>query len=146
MLANTDALVVEEWLAGREFTCAVLEDQSGQGHALPCVEIVPLEGGWFDYATKYDPEAVDEICPCDIEPALEEEMGRLALVAHQVLGCRDYSRTDFILDPEGRPRLLETNTLPGLTPASLFPKAAEAADVSFDLLIERLISLAVVRA
>ena len=146
MLADTDALVIEEWLAGREFTCAVLEDETGQGHALPCVEIVPHSGGWFDYETKYDPEAVDEICPCDISPSLEEEMGRLALVAHQVLGCRDYSRTDFILDPDGVPRLLETNTLPGLTPASLFPKAAIVAGLEFDTLIERLIRLAVARA
>lgn len=146
MLADTDALVVEEWLDGREFTCAVLEDGDGQGHALPCVEIVPRSGGWFDYETKYDPAAVDEICPCDIPPALEEELRRLALVAHQVLGCRDYSRTDFILDAEGRPQLLETNTLPGLTPASLFPKAAMAAGLEFDRLIERLIQLAASRS
>lgn len=142
MLADTDALVVEEWLDGREFTCAVLEDPEGQGHALPCVEIVPRGGGWFDYETKYDPEAVDEICPCDISPSLEEELRRLALLAHQVLGCRDYSRTDFILDSGGLPRLLETNTLPGLTPVSLFPKAATAAGLEFDTLIERLIRLA----
>lgn len=142
MLSGTDALVVEEWLAGREFTCAVLEDDQGLGHSLPCVEIVPRDGGWFDYETKYDPDAVDEICPCDISPALEEELRRLALLAHQVLGCRDYSRTDFILDSEGQPRLLETNTLPGLTPASLLPKAAAAGGLSFDELIARLISLA----
>jgi D-alanine-D-alanine ligase len=142
LLAETDALVVEEWLAGREFTSAVLEDDDRRAHALPSVEIIPRGDGWFDYATKYDPEAVDEICPSDISPALEEELGRLALVAHQVLGCRDYSRTDFILDDKGRPRLLETNTLPGLTPASLFPKAAAAAGMDFDALVERLVSLA----
>jgi D-alanine-D-alanine ligase len=142
MLAETDALVVEEWLDGREFTSAVIEDTAGRAHALPAVEIIPRGDGWFDYATKYDPEAVDEICPCDIPPALEEELGRLALVAHQVLGCRDYSRTDFILDEKGRPRLLETNTLPGLTPASLFPKAAAAAGMDFDAIVDRLVSLA----
>ncbi len=145
MLADTDALVIEEWLDGREFTCAVLEDEAGQGRALPCVEIVPRAGRWFDYETKYDPEAVDEICPCDIPPALEEELRRLALLAHQVLGCRDYSRTDFILDTEGQPRLLETNTLPGFTPASLFPKAALAAGMSFDEVIDQLVTLAASR-
>lgn len=142
LLAQTDALVVEEWLPGRELTCAVLEEGDGSPRTLPLVEIRPHSARFFDYDTKYDPNAVDEICPAPVDDELAREVERLSLAAHRVLGCRDYSRSDFKLDAEGRPILLETNTLPGLTPASLMPKSAKAADMSFDGLIDHLLRLA----
>lgn len=142
LLATSTSLVVETWLPGREFTVAVLEDSEGVPTALPVVEIRPHGDRWFDYETKYDPSAVDELCPAPIDDALARELQQLGVRAHMALRCRDYSRTDVLLDGDGRPRLLETNTLPGLTPASLMPKAADTAGIPFDVLIERLISLA----
>ncbi len=110
------------------------------------MEIRPRAARFFDYETKYDPEAVDEICPAPIDEALAEEVRRLGLQCHTALGCRDYSRTDLMVGADGRPRVLETNTLPGLTPASLLPAAAAAAGMAFPALIERLLALAALRA
>lgn len=145
LLGSSAALVCESWLPGREFTCAVLDDASGRPRALPLVEIRPRGGRFFDYETKYDPEAVDELCPAPVDAALADEMAELGVRAHRALGCRDYSRTDIKLDAAGRPRLLETNTLPGLTAASLMPKAAAADQMSFDALIAHLCDLAAAR-
>ncbi|MEZ4268999.1 MAG: D-alanine--D-alanine ligase [Myxococcota bacterium] len=142
LLKTSAALVCETWLPGREFTCAVLDDEAGRPRALPLVEIRPREGRFFDYETKYDPNAVDELCPAPIPQELADQMADLGVRAHRALGCRDYSRTDIKLDAAGAPRLLETNTLPGLTAASLMPKAAAAADMSFDALIAHLCDLA----
>lgn len=142
LLKQSAALVCETWLPGREFTCAVLDGTDGRAKALPLVEIRPREGRFFDYETKYDPNAVDELCPAPIAQDLADEMAALGVRAHRALGCRDYSRTDIKLDGAGAPRLLETNTLPGLTAASLMPKAAAAAGMSFDALIAHLCDLA----
>ena len=141
LLAATSRLVIEKWLPGREFTVAVLEEEDGSIRALPVVEIRPNGARFFDYEAKYTPGATDEICPAPIEEDLEEELRRLGLEAHRALGCRHLSRTDFKCDSQGRPHLLETNTLPGLTPMSLLPKAAAAHGLSFDDLIARLLSL-----
>lgn len=142
LLVQSAALVCETWLPGREFTCAVLDGADGRASALPLVEIRPREGRFFDYETKYDPNAVDELCPAPIPQDLADKMADLGVRAHRALGCRDYSRTDIKLDGAGAPRLLETNTLPGLTAASLMPKAAAAAGMSFDALIAHLCDLA----
>ena len=83
-------------------------------------------------------------CPAPISSELEETLRRLALESHQALGCRDISRTDFIVTAQG-PIILEVNTLPGLTEASLIPKSASAAGLSFDDLIERLVNRAISR-
>ncbi|MCB9729005.1 MAG: D-alanine--D-alanine ligase [Deltaproteobacteria bacterium] len=145
LLAESAALVCETWLPGREFTCAVLERGAGSAEALPLIEIRPRDGRFFDYQTKYDPDAVDEICPAAVDEALGAEMRALGERAHKALGCRDYSRTDIKLDAAGRPHLLETNTLPGLTAASLMPKAAAAAGLGFDALIAHLCDRAFAR-
>ncbi|MEC9071947.1 MAG: D-alanine--D-alanine ligase, partial [Myxococcota bacterium] len=145
LLAEGRPVVAEGWLPGREFTCPVLEDRDGIAEALPLIEIKVKGARFFDYATKYDPDAVDEICPAPVDEALGNEMADLALRAHHVLGCRDYSRTDFMLDGDGRPRLLETNTLPGLTQASLFPLAASKAGMTFPDLVNRLVQCAAAR-
>jgi len=139
LLAETPALLAEAYLSGREFTGPVLEDPDGAPRALPVVEIRPRTAAFFDYVAKYTPGATDEICPAPIPPALEAEIGALALAAHQALGCRGYSRTDIMLDAAGRPRVLEVNTLPGLTRESLLPRSARAAGLSFPDLVARLL-------
>lgn len=142
LLAQTTSLVVEAYLAGREFTVPVLEDRDGTPRALPVIEIRPVTARFFDYEAKYTPGATDELCPAPIDDALVARLQALGLAAHLALGCRHYSRTDLMLDAEGEPRLLETNTLPGLTPASLMPKATAAVGMSFPALVERLLALA----
>lgn len=137
-------VVVEVVVTGRELTCGVLEHEDGP-RPLPVTEIVPTAGyAFFDYAAKYTPGATSEITPAEIADALREEVQALAVRAHRALGCRDMSRTDFLLD-EGRPTLLETNTLPGFTPTSLLPQAAETAGMSFSALVEHLVARAAAR-
>jgi D-alanine-D-alanine ligase len=145
LLATSASLLVESWLPGREFTVAVLEGPDGQPWAMPVVEIRPHGDRWFDYDTKYDPTVVDELCPAPIDAVFTTQLQALGVRAHLALGCRDYSRTDIKLGADGRPYLLETNTLPGLTPASLMPKAALAAGLSFDAMIEALVQRALSR-
>jgi D-alanine-D-alanine ligase len=129
-------LLVEERIKGQEITCAVLDDAP-----LPPVLITPKKGNFFDYTSKYEDQGAEEVCPAPIGKKLTLAIQEMALKAHQVLGIADYSRTDFIVDDRGCPYLLETNTLPGMTRASLLPKEAHAAGMSFEDLIGRLITL-----
>ncbi|TNF32663.1 MAG: D-alanine--D-alanine ligase, partial [Deltaproteobacteria bacterium] len=139
LLRDTPALLAEAYLSGREFTGPVLEDADGTPRALPAVEIRPRTAAFFDYVAKYTPGATDELCPAPIPAELEARIGDLALAAHRALGCRGYSRTDIMLDGAGAPRVLEVNTLPGLTRESLLPKSARVAGLSFPELVARLL-------
>jgi D-alanine-D-alanine ligase len=137
--AGEEALL-EAAVDGREITCGVLGRE-----ALPPVLIRPFEGGVFDYAGKYGGRA-EEICPAPLPPEALRRVAETSLAAHRLLGIDDYSRADFILDESGRLYLLEVNTLPGMTPASLIPQEAAAVGLGFGELIERLLELAVARA
>jgi D-alanine-D-alanine ligase len=134
-------ILAEEYIEGREFTCAVLGEE-----ALPIVEIVANRDGFYSYNAKYEPGGSTHIVPAKIDEDLAARMQMLALSAHRLLGLRDYSRTDFIVSREGRPYLLEINSLPGLTPVSLVPDACASVGISFEALIERLIGYALARA
>jgi len=132
-LFGLDALLLaEEFVAGRELTCAVLDTPAlGPTRPLPILEIIPVESPYFDYHAKYTPGAAQEICPADVEDAVRDRAQDLAMAAHRILGCRSMSRTDFILTPDGGLVTLETNTIPGLTRTSLLPQQAAAAGLSF---------------
>ena len=131
-------VVVEEKIAGRELTVPVLDDRY-----LSPIEIVPPEGMTFDYVAKYQSgaEAARELCPAPITEAEKQLLGEAALKLHRALGLSVYSRTDFILDKEGRAWCLEVNTLPGMTPNSLIPKAAAVAGISYGELCEKIVRL-----
>jgi D-alanine-D-alanine ligase len=132
--------LAEKYLKGRELTVAVLGND--RPRPLPPIEIIPAQGHeFFDYVAKYAPGQAQEICPAPLTPAETQEVKRLGLLAHQTLGCRGLSRTDFIYS-EGTFYLLETNTLPGLTENSLLPKAALADGLSFTALLDSLVDLA----
>ena len=132
--------LLEKYMPGRELTCGILGNY--ELTALPPIEIIPAEGHlFFDYSAKYDPGEAQEVCPADIPGDLREELGLLAKAAHQALGCRGLSRSDFMYS-NNRLYLLETNTLPGLTSGSLLPKMAAADGLSFCALISFLIDLA----
>ncbi|MFT7582431.1 MAG: D-alanine-D-alanine ligase, partial [Myxococcota bacterium] len=142
LLESTPRLLVEALLSGREFTVPVIEAHDGALEALPVIEIRPTSAVFFDYEAKYTPGAADEICPAPISDDLRRELQTLALNCHEALRCRGYSRTDMMLDDAGVPKVLETNTLPGLTPESLLPKSAAAAGITFDALVAQLLERA----
>ncbi len=127
--AKTEHYLIEPRVAGVEATCGVLEQSSGEILALPTIEIVPGEGT-FDYTAKYLLKSTQEICPGRFSPEVTAAIQDHALRAHKALSCSGYSRTDFIISDNG-PVYLETNTLPGLTKASLYPKALKAKGIEF---------------
>jgi D-alanine-D-alanine ligase len=137
-----DAVVmVEAYIAGIELTGGVLGNETLQ--ALPLIEIIPgQQHAFFDYEAKYTPGATQEICPARIDADVAQKAQQYAQTAHTALYCKGYSRTDMIL--RGRDIfVLETNTIPGMTPTSLFPQAAQAAGISFSQLLDRLIELGI---
>ncbi len=145
MIVQGRTVLVEQYLRGVELTCGVLDYDDGP-RPLPVTEIAPTAGySFFDYEAKYKPGATDEITPARIPDDLRDEVQRLAVEAHLLLGCRDMSRTDFFA-VDGRPLLLETNTIPGMTANSLLPKAAAATGLSFEGLVRHLVACARARA
>jgi D-alanine-D-alanine ligase len=127
--AAIEAYVIEPFIAGPEATCGVLEQLDGSLIALPPVEIVPGEGV-FDYTAKYLLKTTQEICPGRFSSELSAHIMDHAVRAHRALSCRGYSRSDFIVSEQG-PVFLETNTLPGLTKTSLYPKELKAQGIEF---------------
>jgi len=132
-------VLVERFIPGVEVTAAVLGNK--RPVVLPLIEIVAAKGV-YDYEAKYTPGMSDHIIPPRVDARLQEEIGAAALATYKLLGCRGFSRIDFIAGTDGKPYILEVNTIPGLTAVSLFPDAARAAGISFADLIEKLIALA----
>jgi D-alanine-D-alanine ligase len=139
-LKHDSEVMVEQYIKGRELTAGVLGNADLQ--ALPLVEIIPdAKYEFFDYEAKYQPGASREICPAEVSAAVRQKAQDYAVRAHRALQLRCYSRTDMILANDEL-YLLETNTIPGMTPTSLLPQAAAAAGYSFGALLDRLIELA----
>lgn len=139
--AETEAYLIEPFVTGTEATCGVLEQADGSVIALPPIEIIPAEGAGFDYTAKYLAKSTQEICPGRFTPEVTAQIQDSALRVHRVLSCRGYSRSDFIISKAG-PVYLETNTLPGLTKASLLPKALHAQGVDFATFLNGQVALA----
>lgn len=132
--------MVEKFINGREITVGVLGNKNPE--PLPVIEIIPGDKyEFFDYEAKYQPGATREICPAEIEPEITAKAQRYGVTAHKSLQLEGYSRTDMIISGDGEIYLLETNTIPGMTPTSLFPQAAEVYGLSFSQMLERLIEL-----
>ncbi len=134
--ARTSHVIAEQFIAGREFSCGMLGDE-----ALPVVEII-AQDAFYSYDAKYRPGGSRHLVPAPIDGDLAFRLQTLARSVHKMMGLRDYSRTDFIVSREGRPYILEINSLPGLTASSLLPGEAVAAGISFEALIDRLIGYA----
>ncbi len=133
-------VMAEEFLEGREFTVGVLGEE-----ALPVVEIVSNRDEFYSYAAKYAPGGSTHVVPAKIDHDLAARMQMLALSVHRLIGLRDYSRTDFIVSKEGRPHILEVNSLPGLTKTSTIPEACAAVGIGYEALVDRLIAYALSR-
>ena len=111
------------------------------------IEIIPPDGASFDYVAKYQSgtKGAREICPAAITDEEKKKMGEAALKLHKALGLAVYSRTDFILDAQNNAWCLEVNTLPGMTPNSLIPRAARLAGLDYPHLCERIVELSLKR-
>jgi D-alanine-D-alanine ligase len=133
-------VMVEEFIEGREITGGILGND--ELTPLPLVEIIPGEQyEFFDYEAKYQPGASSEICPAELDDPITIRAQQHALTAHRALQLRGYSRTDMIVCGDDI-YVLETNTIPGMTPTSLLPQGAAAAGLDFAALLDRLIELA----
>ena len=133
----SDIALVDEYLDGIEVTCAILGNDNPM--VLPLIEIVSKKE-FFDYEAKYNPELADEIVPAKINKKLTKKAQNTAIVAYKTIGCFVFGRVDMIVK-DGDVYVLEVNTIPGLTPVSLFPKAANAAGISYAQLLEKIINL-----
>jgi D-alanine-D-alanine ligase len=140
LLGKYGRAMAEEFVPGREFTVGILGDQ-----ALPVLEIVPARE-FYDYTAKYaDGAGTRYVFDHGLPDQTVRSLQSAALAAHQVLGCRDMSRVDFILPPSGVPVVLEINTIPGFTSHSLLPMAAAKAGVNFAELVSRIAMMAMQR-
>ncbi len=139
-LRHDSEVMVEAYIKGRELTVGVIGND--QVEALPLIEIIPhARYEFFDYEAKYQPGASKEICPAPVDDQVRQKAQAYAVAAHRSLQLRGYSRTDMILSGDEL-YLLETNTIPGMTPTSLLPQAAAEAGIPFAALLDRLIGLA----
>jgi D-alanine-D-alanine ligase len=136
--------LVERFVAGTEVTVSVV-DTGGGPRALPVVEIRPVEGR-YDYSARYTAGATEFVVPAKLEDDVAAALARTAVLAHDALGLADLSRTDLIVDEDGRPWFLEVNVAPGLTETSLLPLSVEAADLDLGQLCADLVVAAVDRA
>ena len=128
-----DSVIAERFIHGNEYTCAILGKE-----ALPLIRI-ETPRVFYDYHAKYFANDTRYLCPCGLDPAKEAELQGMSLHAFESLDCRGWGRVDFMLDDEGRPWLIEVNTVPGMTDHSLVPMAARQAGISFDELVWRIL-------
>ena len=136
---NADEIMVEQRIFGLEATATVIGGKKIQ--ALPVIQIVP-KSKFYDFDAKYLPGGSEHICPAPFDEDLTKEIQDMALEAHRSLGCWGMSRSDFMIDEQGVPWILETNTIPGMTQTSLMPDAAAADGISFPDLCTKLIEYA----
>jgi len=131
-------ILIEKYIYGQLLTVSIIADKP---FTLPIIEIKP-KSGFYDYKSKYTKGLTEYIVPAKLEKNISEEITNLALKSHRSLDCWGISRVDFILGDDKKIYVLEVNTIPGMTPTSLVPKAAGAAGISFDLLVEIVLNFA----
>ena len=131
-----EIILIEEYIKGREVTVGILDNA-----ALPVIEVIPKKR-FFDFEAKYQPGMTDYVVPARLEEEIAKKIQETAMAVHKLLGCVGCSRVDIILDSNNTPIILELNSIPGLTPTSLLPKAAKVAGIDFPQLCLRLLELA----
>ncbi len=131
--------IIESEIKGKEITVGILGKR-----ALPPIRLKPA-AGFYDYEAKYFRKDTEYIVPADISAHLSRKLKRTALTVHRELGLRDFSRVDMILSEEGKPYVIEVNSIPGFTEKSLLPKAALSAGIGFEDLCKKILNFAVSR-
>jgi len=124
-----DKVLLESWISGQEFTVAMLN-----GKTLPAIRM-HTDNEFYDYQAKYQSTDTQYFCPCGLADDALAELNKIANEAFLAIGCSGWGRVDFMLDEQGNWNLLEVNTVPGMTPTSLVPKAAKQAGYSFEQLV-----------
>jgi D-alanine-D-alanine ligase len=142
-LAYSDTVLAERFVRGTEVGVTVVDDGAGL-RALPPVEI-DAGGGVYDYTARYTPGAVSFHCPARLDATTLARIEETALAAHQLLGLRDVSRTDVVVDLDGRIQVLEVNVSPGITETSLLPLSVRAAGLELGELYSALVERAIAR-
>ena len=138
-------VLLERHIAGRDLAVSVLEAEGGP-LALPVVEAIPHQDNFYDFEARYSIGRTSYECPAELTPETADRAKHLALRVFELLGCAGVARIDLMLDSaSGELFVLEANSVPGLTDTSLLPMAAEAADIGFDQLVQRLLDLALAR-
>ncbi len=136
------SFLVETFIEGTELTVSVLDvDEGARPVPLPVTEIRPVSHGFFDYHAKYTAGATEEITPATFDETIQRRAREIAVRAHEIVGCRGFSRSDMMLRGEEL-FWLEVNTIPGFTATSLYPQAAAAAGIEFPELLDRFIEAA----
>lgn len=136
-------VLVEKRIDGKEITVGVLE-KADQVTAFPVIEIITPADSWYDFEHRYTQGLSEHIMPADLPADRAEDLQRMAIAAHRSLECRDLSRADFIVNDDGIV-LLEVNTLPGMTPTSLYPDGAKGIGLDFAALVSHLVENALAR-
>jgi D-alanine-D-alanine ligase len=134
-------VLLERYVDGRDLAVSILDDEP-----LPVVEAVPRDEEFYDFEARYEIGRTDFVCPADLPEGLTEVARDLAMRTYRLLGCSGFARVDLMLDAADSLTVLEANPIPGLTETSLLPQAAEAAGISFDELVGRILELALERA
>jgi len=127
-------VLLERAIDGRELAVSILGDE-----ALPIVEAIPIGEDFYDFEARYEIGRTEFVCPAELDAEVTARVQALALEVHRLLGCRNLSRVDLMLDRAGEPWVLEVNTVPGMTETSLLPQAADAAGTDFDELVARIL-------
>jgi len=130
--------LIEKFIRGKEVQVGLLGNR-----ALGAIEIVPKRA-FYDYTAKYEKGMSDHFFPARIPDAAYKRTLEAGLAAHRAIGCRGYSRVDFIIDESGAPYILEVNTLPGMTATSLLPEIASGVGIPFPDLVEEILRLAII--
>lgn len=139
-------VLVEPYVLGKEITVGVLDLHGKAPMELPVIEIATAQNEWYDYTNRYTQGRSDHIIPARLPEAVNQRLQQIAVTAHIRLQLRDLSRADFIVTDRDEIVLLEVNTLPGMTPTSLFPDAARAVGYDFPALVDALVNSAFSRA
>lgn len=139
-------VLLERYVEGRELAVSILEE-NGEPVVLPIVEAVPEQEDFYDFEARYEIGRTRFVCPAQIDDTVAARAGEIALETYGLLGCAGFARVDLMLEAAtGELFVLEVNPIPGLTETSLLPLAAEAAGISFDELVERVLAAVVVAA
>ena len=134
-----DRILIEKYVPGREITVSLLGNT--EVRVLPVIEIIS-KTGFYDYRAKYESGMSEHILPAKLPEQVEKKVDEIAVLVYGIMGCRGFARIDMIISEDGSPCVLDINTIPGLTPTSLFPEAARAVGMSLGKLCRNLLEMA----